>query len=108
MSFGTRTASSESSVRPAQSIPFFEISMVICRNCGAGIAEQLDARLDALRNRPHGITFEQALRFRQRVLATIEESEAPDTFVVSWEVTSDEWGLALTIKNFDEGSSAGA
>jgi hypothetical protein len=77
--------------------------MVAYQACEADIAtERLDAQLDALiRNPPGGITREQALRFRQRVLATIEESEAPDSFVASWEVAIDEWGLALTIRNFD-------
>ena len=71
--------------------------------CESGIATE---RLDALvRNPPHGITREQALRFRQRVLATIEESKAPNSSVVSWEVTRDEWGLSLTIRNFDDDSS---
>jgi hypothetical protein len=66
------------------------------------VTERLDDRLDALMDPPDGMTHEQARRFRELVLATIKESESPDSFVVSWEVTRDEWGLALTVRNFAE------
>jgi hypothetical protein len=56
-----------------------------------------EAAIPSLDDFPAGTSSEQVQRFRQLVRAAIEEGEAPDTVVVSWEVTRDEWGLALTI-----------
>jgi hypothetical protein len=89
--------------RPFRASRRFEVPMVRCLGRDTGTAtDQFDEQLDALMDPPDGITLEQALRFRELVLATIKESEAPDSFVVSWEVTRDEWGLALTVRNFDD------
>jgi len=67
--------------------------------CEPGISTE---RLDVLNDPPEGITHEQALWFRQLVLATIGGSGSRESESVSELDPNDDWGHEMDIRRFDD------